>query len=295
MALGVQELPVSEMVLSSDPLWDHGMILASPLASSIRRVGVQHPLLVLSSRKELKQVLDGQRRKIIAEHLGISHLPARLMIEEESRPEEILLETLRSQLGSREPNLIEKATTLRRAYVIGGSTAIVNQVREWLQIEALHEGDYQKLLELPLLLQKILVERSFSIKDARLLFCFHPIIWPRLAEWWSQLKCSKSELRRLMVLCLDAAKTTGLSHEALLDQLVARGQRFDEIQDILLSFTSPRLWQQRMAVAEKIGSRVGRKVNLIPPRDTESEDFELRVSFRDLEELEVRLSKLTGA
>jgi len=276
------------------------------LRRSIREAGILSPLLCFEDGEAFR-ILDGNRRYLIARDLKMDSVPVAVLTE--ASPREKALAWLQAQRAVRSLNVFEIA-------------ALLGNSESWLGLPA-HDmrriiasdppfpvspdmlEDFPHLLTLPEQLKRVAVRRAYSPPFLLRIVRLYPReLIETIGRVLEFFEFSENQLDSLVEWMDDVSKRDGISSSDLLKK--------DSVAFVLSHPKMPvpkkrdaflkAVWRLRFPYRSQLEETIQgiqRKVasvgdaRLVVPRDLMGDRYELRIGFRESEELQTLLERVS--
>ena len=298
-------IPLSQ-INSDDRLTDFSLGAMPPfLETSIREIGVTHPLL-LASQNDGYRIVSGHRRFRIACHLKFPDLPARIL---NTMDDASILETnLIENSAHRQYSDIEKGLIVRKlrdAGVLEGRTLSrlmpflgLEQSRklykDFLQVGSLTPGLSLLLHELNVPLRVFSVCFGWDIQSRGVVEALFAVLRPGINKWRDFLELVDETARREDIQVADLLLRPEISSIQKSDNLSAH-EKYDRIFQVIYQWRYPLLWDLKKKVILTLDQlKLDDKIKIRTSENFENGELKVEFKFTTQEEFKRYVEQLSG-
>jgi len=302
------QIPVDTIDFNDDRFRISYMTDERELIGSIRRVGLLHPVILRSEPSSGRhQVVSGFRRIASCLHLHINQIPGIVYEPGELSDARAMELTIHQTATSRSLNLIERSLALGKLKSVGHlpEQEIISDYLPLLGLEPSEKvfRSVGNLLDLTDSLKAYIVRNSVPLINASIFLTFEEEDQAELVRILSPLKPGTNRLKEILVMIDEICHRDEIGVRDIIEgeieavlkaQDMPTPQKTETIRSILKGYRSPRIVSLERDVQEKLKAlKIPPGMSLSPPPFLEGDRLSVRFDFRDREELNRIIGKLS--
>lgn len=273
------------------------------LAVSIGNIGLLNPPLVIK-RKSTFTIVSGFRRVSACHELSCSDILTRILNPNLSDARCLRI-AIADNAFQRPLNLIETSRCIHKLLCNEINGQQLTKVSSVLGLPA-NPSVIRKLSNLcllPVSIQKSILTGTISLSMANELESLDSESAVALASLFAKLKMGLNKQREIAMLLKEIAKREHISPQVVLekasllgiteDRNLDKGHASRKVRHFLRKWRFPELNRAQQHYEKHVKNlKLGRNINLIPPKDFEGNTYTLTMSFTNLSELQTLRNKL---
>ena len=299
----LRSVPLAHINLTDDTFRITTETDIKELAVSIGNIGLLNPPLIIKNQSTFT-IVSGFRRVSACHKLGWSDIFARILNPDLSNARCLRI-AIADNAFQRPLNLIE---TSRCIHKLLRNELNGQQLTKISSLLGLPENPsvirkLSNLCLLPVAIQKSILTGTISLSMANELESLDSESAVALASLFAKLKMGLNKQREIAMLVKEIAKRERISPQVVLekasvlgiteDRNLDKSQASRKIRHFLRKWRFPELHSAQQHYEKHVKNlKLGRSINLIPPKDFEGNTYTLTMSFTNLSELQTLRNNL---